>query len=44
MKTHMNNVQAQALKNDTVAHTAFINHQQALHSQIKPSVVTKRKD
>ena len=43
MKTHMNNVQSQTLKNDIVAQTMFINHQQSLHSKIKPSVVTKRK-
>jgi hypothetical protein len=39
----MNNVQSQTLKNDIVAQTMFINHQQSLHSKIKPSVVTKRK-
>jgi len=43
MKTHMNNVQSQSIKNDIVAQTMFMNHQQSLHSKVKPSVVTKRK-
>jgi hypothetical protein len=43
MKTHMNNTQSLSLKNDIVAHAVFKNHQQSLHSKIKPEVVTKRK-
>ena len=42
MKTHMNNTQAQSLANDITAHAQFLKHQQALHSIIKPVVVTKR--
>jgi hypothetical protein len=39
----MNNTQAMMMSNDIVAHTQFLNHQQTLHSSIKPQVVTKRK-
>jgi hypothetical protein len=44
MKTHMNNTQAISLKNDVTAHEQFMNHQRALHSSVKPVVVTKRKE
>ncbi len=43
MKTHMNNTQAQFIINDIVAHKQFVNHQQAMHSNVKPVIVTKRK-
>ena len=43
MNTHMNNTQSFKLKNDVVGHQHFLNHQKALHSNIKPAVVTKRK-
>ena len=43
MKTHMNNTQAMQLTNDVVGHQHFLNHQKALHSDVKPIIVTKRK-
>jgi hypothetical protein len=44
MKTHMNNTQALSMKNDITAHEQFLNHQRALHSNVKPVVVTKRRE
>ena len=42
MKTHMSNTKALDLANDIVAKTTFAKHQQALHSHVKPAVVTRR--
>lgn len=44
MKTHMNNTQAQQLANDIVSQAQFQNHQQTLHSQVKPRIDNKRKE
>lgn len=44
MKTHMSNTKALELANDVVAKSTFLKHQQALHSQVKPAVVTRRKE
>lgn len=44
MKTHMNNTQSMKLHNDIVGHTQFLNHQRALHSDVKPRVSTTRKE
>ncbi len=44
MKTHMSNTKALELANDIVAKNTFMKHQQALHTNVKPLVVTKRKE
>ena len=43
MKTHMGNTEALKLKNDVVGHQHFLNHQKALHSNVRPAIDNKRK-
>jgi hypothetical protein len=40
----MNNTQAMKLGLDVTGHQHFLNHQRALHSSVKPIVVTRRKE
>ena len=44
MKTHMSNTEAMRLKNDVVGHQHFLNHQRAVHSNVKPRIDNRRKE